>query len=606
MMLLALRALIGVGLVSVVSLAVGSWIANCLSTSSFLRLDRLAVGLLGGFGLFSLILFIVGQFSFGLKAIVIAFCVAIVTSAPSILRFARTLSGTLSDLRTVPKIPLIIVGLVLVFTGVTGLAEVTGDWSNDTVAYHLLGPKVWLRNGVIRPVPDNSHTAFPQTAETMYGALLAIGGGRAPCFSSFVTFGMLLLITSSLAMRCGLDATGAWWVAALVATMPAVYSGSVNCFVDGIYAAFVLAAIRIGADAERNRDWAIFGIFCGLAMGTKYTGLLAFPIILLCIVWLRNGLQQKGWRENSTGILVAIGCACAIAAPYYLRNWIFLGCPIYPPPPGFGQVCSPKYLSPQAVAEFHAYIHERGGGLGRGFIAFVKLPFNLTYHTSNFHGAGGIGLAPLAFGPIGFIAARRNLLIRTLAVLSFFLLSIWFVTQQESRFLIHVYVIAEIVSVIGLRHVQLRGKSLPLVLPILLVATSLGYGLFMIGKGWPTGVKDVFSERYAEQAQKANIPFLQSFKFLNSSPEVKKVLILDRSVTPVYLDKDYIKPLGQWGELTLPGVSTPLEALKAAHELGVSHVLDVNSEVASFQIVGSRAGVTLVLEARNQRVYRID
>jgi len=209
-------------------------------------------------------------------------------------------------------------------------------------------------------------------------------------------------------------------------------------------------------------------------------------------------------------------------------------------------------------------------------------------------------------GPIGLIAARKNLLVRTLAVLSLFLLISWFVTQQESRFLIHVYAIAAIVSVLGWRHVQLQGKPFAGVLPTLLVAVSVGYGLFMIGKAWPAEVNAVFSERHAEQVRKANIPFLQSFEYLNSSPDVKKVLILDKSVTPVYLDKDYIKPLGQWGELTLTGVSTPIEALKEAHELGVSHVLDVNSEVASFQIVGSRTGLTLVLEARNQRIYRID
>src|SRR5258708_34490978 len=73
---------------------------------------------------------------------------------------------------------------VLLLTAVAGLADITGDWGNDGVAYHLLGPKVWLRDGVIRPVLDNSHTAFPATAEVMYAAFLVLGGPHGPGFSA--------------------------------------------------------------------------------------------------------------------------------------------------------------------------------------------------------------------------------------------------------------------------------------------------------------------------------------------------------------------------------------------------------------------------------------
>jgi hypothetical protein len=130
-------------------------------------------------------------------------------------------------LRMIPRdafIPRLIVLLVLVLTAVAGTAEITGDWNVDAVAYHLLGPTVWLREGVIRPVLDNSTTAFPQIPETLFAVLLAVGGSRAPDFSSWLTLGLLLLISAGLAMRMGLSATQAWWVAAIVATMPAVYA----------------------------------------------------------------------------------------------------------------------------------------------------------------------------------------------------------------------------------------------------------------------------------------------------------------------------------------------------------------------------------------------
>lgn len=612
MLLLTLKALCGVGLLTVASLAVGSWIANCLPRS-FVRWERIAVASLAGFGLLSLSLFLVGQFSFTLRAILLVISILTAAGARSLFHLLRG-DGLSSGLRHAPKLPLIIVVVILTVTAVAGLKEITGDWNNDAVAYHLLGPRVWLRDGVIRPVPDNCHTAFPQTVETMYASLLAIGGARAPGFSSFVTFGMLLVIVASLATRAGLNAREAWWVAALVATMPAVYNGSVECFVDGLYAAFVLAAVRIALDAENPRQWAILGVFCGLAMGTKYTGLLALPVLVVCAVWLavRSPLQSspqhraRVWRRVGLGSAVALGVAFLLAALYYLRNWILLGSPIYPPPPGFAHFFTPKYLSLETVAQFHAYIRQRGAGLGRGVASFLLLPFNLTYHTSNFHGAGGIGLAPLGLGPIGLFALRKNPIVRTLGVLALLLVSVWFVTQQESRFIIHVYVLGAIFAVLGWRQVSSRGNAAARMLAVAVIAVSLGYGLFMIGKGWPRSVHAVFSPAYAEAERRRDIPFFESFQYLNDTPEVKKVLIPDRSVPPFYSEKDYIKPVGQWGERTLPGAIGPLEAVDQARALGVSHILDVNSTVAPFQIVGPRTGLTLVLDLPNQRVYRVN
>jgi hypothetical protein len=269
-------------------------------------------------------------------------------------------------------------------------------------------------------------------------------------------------------------------------------------------------------------------------------------------------------------------------------------------------MCSPKYLSTEVIAEFYAYIGHRGGGLGRGIAAFLLLPFNLTYHTSNFHGAGGIGLVPVAFGPIGFIAYRKNPIIKALSVLGLLLLLVWFVTQQESRFLIHVYIITSILGVLGWRHLLSSPSALSRVLAATIVLASVSYGMLMIGKQWHQGVRVVISSAYAQENRKRNIPFLESFQYLNTSPAVRRVLILDHSVTPFYLDKDYVKPVGQWGERTLLGAITSLDALENVRELGISHVLDVNSEVSTFQITEHNKGLTLVVDSQNQRVYRVD
>ena len=604
MLFLALKAVFGLAVVTIAAFGAGAWIALWLP-AEWKKWERLAFVVLGGFGLFSTVLFLVGQVSFTRPAILVVLGCGIVL-AVALFHKVSPLVVPKFSIRTVPKLPAMVVILVLAGLAVGGLAEITGDWNYDEVAYHLLGPKVWLRAGVIRPVLDNCHTAFPQIAETLFAALLGVGGDRAPSFFGFVGLGLLLAVSASLARRCGASDSGAWWVAAIIASMPAVCAGARHCFVDALFAAFVIAAVRIGLDATSLREWGLLGIFGGFAIGTKYTGLIAYAVVLSCVVIL-NFLRSESMTKLSARIATALGAACIVGSAYYLRNMVLLGCPIYPPPPGYELLCKPKYLSAEAISQFHAYIRHRGFGLGRGIVAFLKIPFNLTYHTSNFHGAGGIGISLFALGPIGVWTSRKNPMVRVVLLMAALLTITWYVTQQESRFLIDVYSIGAIFAVLGWKTAQSWGKRYLTCLAATAVLISVGYGLLMIARPDGKDIRAVFSASYAAAKRRAEIPYLESFAFLNRENSVQRVLILDRSVTPYYLDKEYVKPVGQWGEQTVSGASDSAEALHMAlaHRLEVSHVLDVNSEVSKFQVKPDTDGLTLVFEAADQRVYAI-
>jgi hypothetical protein len=592
---------------SVIALAAfgsGHWIEKLLPTN-FSRLDRLACCWLGGFGLLGAALFLVGQIAFTPFTISLVLAVGVLAAIGPLVR-ARKVAASLGHGIDVRFLPAGVIALLLLLTAVAGLADITGDWGNDGIAYHLLGPKVWLRDGLIRPVPDNSHTAFPATAEVMYAAFVMLGGTHGPGFSAVLTLSMLLLVVAALSVRAGLNAGGAWWAAAFVAAMPAVYTGAHSGFVDVLYASFVLAAARIGFDATRPKHFLAFGLFCGFAIATKYTGLLALPMLLLTAGIAIAESAGHRWRVLIPDFGITVAAALLVGAPAYARNWILLGCPIYPPPPLLASIFQVKYLSPEAVREYHAYIYQRGAGLGRGLSAFLLLPFRLTYHTANFHGAGGIGLYALAMGPFGLLASRRSPFARALALLALLLTVEWFVTQQESRFLIHVYVIGAIFAVLGWQYVKSLSPRWGSSLCGVVIGCSLAYGLFMIGMARADDVAAAVSSPFAERQRQQRIPFLESFRFLNSEPSVQKALILDRSVPPYYCDKRYLKITGQWKEQVLPEIGSAHDALEYLGELHVSHVLDVRSEVSDFQVPAKTPGLTLVFERLNQRIYRVE
>ena len=62
----------------------------------------------------------------------------------------------------------------------------------------------------------------------------------------------------------------------------------------------------------------------------------------------------------------------------------------------------------------------------------------------------------------------------------------------------------------------------------------------------------MLSAFYGEKIREEQIPFAKSFEYLNTEPAVTKVLLLDPSVPSFYLEKAYVEPVGQWGELTVP------------------------------------------------------
>jgi hypothetical protein len=589
----------------------GLWIGSVLPVR-FSHADRVACSWLGGLGLLGVVLFLAGQAAFSLPIIIFILSAA---ALPVVWAAFRKMLVPEARWREVlgglPVLPVIVLAYVLVVTAIGGLAEITGDWGHDAIAYHLLGPKVWLHEGVVRPVLDNSHTAFPVTVEMLFGALMAIGGPLAPGFSATLTMALFFAMVFSVARRVGLDGRGAWWCVAIVAAMPAVYAGGHSGFVDVLYAAFVLAAARVGLDAQRRSEYVVFGVFCGLAAGTKYTGLLAFAAILLCLAVAR---ASKGAAERSgigPGAMLAVVVGCGVAAPFYIRNWIQLGCPIYPPPPGlidvYHGVCHARYFPVEAIRAFHAFIHSRGGGLGRGLGAYLLLPYNLTYHTSNFYGAGGIGLCALALAPFGVVAVWREAFSRMMVLLGWMLVSVWFVTQQESRFLIPVYALAAVFAVLGWRYgVRVSPGRLSRGLCGAAVAISIVYGCYMIGISRKDDVHAAVSGSFAEKQRLRRVPFYESFRYLNGETSVQKTLILDRCVPPYYLNGSYLKPFGQWGERPLEGIDEPAEILSRLHEFGFTHVLDVHSELSDFRAPENTPDLKLVFDRPGQRVYRVE
>ena len=127
----------------------------------------------------------------------------------------------------------------------------------------------------------------------------------------------------------------------------------------------------------------------------------------------------------------------------------------------------------------------------------------------------------------------------------------------------------------------------------------------MIARSRTSDLHAVFSPVFAEQRRHTQIPFTESFDFINHDSSVNSVLFLDPSVPAYFSDKDYVKPFGQWGEQVFPNLSTPADVLSHLDQLHVSHILDVQSTISDFRVPPNLPALILVFERPGQRIYKV-
>jgi len=219
---------------------------------------------------------------------------------------------------------------VPVFTGLVGTLapSTTSDW--DTIAYHLAVPKIWLHAGQIQPITFIHHSNFPGSIDLLYLWGLAYGGQAGAKAFTFVAFLLGVLAVFGLA-RGRYGAKPGCWATAAFASVPVVVWETGTGYIDvvhGLYAGLGPWVLFSGVEAGRKGEILVGGTLLGFAAGTKYTGLqalIAIGAVLAVLLVVRPNL-----RSLSKPIAGAAALAIVLAAPWYVRNTIWTGNPVFP------------------------------------------------------------------------------------------------------------------------------------------------------------------------------------------------------------------------------------------------------------------------------------
>ncbi len=372
--------LLAAGWLGLIALALGSWLLTYLRPTGSPAIESLILG--AGLGLGSLGLLNFGLGLAGLFRPVAAYAAAIsltIVLWPQLVRLYRQWRQWRPA-----NPPHLLVSFYLLAVAVMTLPVALlppNDW--DGLFYHLTGPKLYLQAGRIVGGVDIPHLSFPSLLEMLFTWAILL---RSDIAAKLLHTGFALLLAGLvyLTARRFLGRKPAWLAVVVFASMPMVNTLAGWAYNDLALAFYQLASLyaiinyqlsmnneqateaarptvpitQIANQKTQNSklktqnsklSWLILSaIFAGLAMGLKYTSFVTPLVIAGLIVWssFSNSSRQEDAGANthhasrstlhtlrSTGlihlILFAL-IAALVAAPWYLKNWLFTGSPVYP------------------------------------------------------------------------------------------------------------------------------------------------------------------------------------------------------------------------------------------------------------------------------------
>ena len=263
------------------------------------------------------------------------------------------------------------------------LMAMTPPVSRDALTHHLAAPKLYLQYGGIVEIPTFPFSYYPMNLDLLYMIPLYFGNDIAPKYIHFL-FAILtaLLIGNYLRRRSGMvyGLLGALFFLSI----PIVVKLSISVYVDlGLIffsTASLLSFMRWIEKGFAARHLVVSGVFCGLALGTKYNALIVFFLIGAFIPFCFSRFYDRfDAREKEKPVKISaparrllhgagycvifVLTSVLLYSPWAIRNVAWKGNPIYPLYHGFFQ-------KKQVVQEDE----EKGDGGGKiGSFAIRKL-----------------------------------------------------------------------------------------------------------------------------------------------------------------------------------------------------------------------------------------
>jgi len=343
----------------------------------------------------------------------------------------------------------------------------------DGLSYHLVFPARWLQESALSIVqtpfsdpaqayqPGNGELFFLWLMLPFHGDLLA----RIGQLPFLLLAGMALF---GIARRSGASPQHAAYAPMFLFLARPIVEQAVGADVDLVCAAMFVTSLYLGlvaVDSDRRSDWALWGVALGLYAGSKYLALVYLGVLLL--LPLVHGIRRKAvW---------ALPGLAFFGLPWYLRNWVVAGSPLYPSSLGvLGFVVAPGAFSREAMnnSVFHVTslrlfpaiaAHGFGAAYALVWLPGAVLGIGSLAARRRWWPAGFVALVPLLICPLFWLVLPDNadsrFLLPAVTVASVLPAFAFGSNRQWNGFLHAVYILAAAWLIVGVQ------RQIPATLP---------------------------------------------------------------------------------------------------------------------------------------------
>lgn len=325
---------------------------------------------------------------------------------------------------------LVLIGLGILILSI--LQALTPPWDYDGLMYHLQAPKLFLNAGKLLLLPDIWQANGPLTTEMLYMLGLAFGSTTFAKLLHLTYAVMLVISTYSLTSRL-INRTAGWIAAAILIGIPIFPIWGTLAIADmawALYELLSLYAVIIWMERKQPRWLVLAGLMMGLGIGSKYLSLGMFGVLVIWILWESRHSRYGQMLQN---VLIFVMTTLIIGSPWYVKNMLWSGNPVYPF--FFGG----KEWPSERITLLMEYL--RGFGVGHTLRDYILIPWNLYTQHEKF----GTFMQSIEFPSFLFPLAllfpltRKRSRLGAVTVITGARFILWAIGSQQIRFLLPLF-----------------------------------------------------------------------------------------------------------------------------------------------------------------------
>ncbi len=395
-----------------------------------------------------------------------------------------------------------------------------GGSESDALHYHLVLPRMYLAQHSMANLEWSIPDKYPLFFHMIFLAGFAVTG---PLFVKTFVFlahvGSLILLYR-IAFRY---AERPWplWAVAVFGGVPAIVIQAGTAMIDTLTLFFLLLSLEGFLRYQRGGGLtalAASALSAGV-VGASRAFTIAYAILLAGIFFLAR------WREgaNPSSVLreavLFLSAVFALYVPWAVRAWIKTGNPVFPLGYrwfGGAGLEAGRVAGLESVASSY--------GVGKGLVAALMLPWNLTFHFQPFDYP--VGPVFLAFLPLlMFFCPWKKVALPASIAAMFGLL--WFAGSQQTRYLYFPLAVSFILFAATMDAASRQVRAVRVVIGALL-AVSVGVSFVQARGQYKAGLTRLFSGESNASYLGRYVRHAESLAMVRTyTPETARILLLD-------------------------------------------------------------------------------